>query len=127
GRRVDAVKLFLDGTLGGASACMHHPFADRTDTAGMRTLPDDEAYRRMVAAHLAGLQICVHAIGDRANHDAADLFARLLIEHPGAHRHRVEHASVLDDKTVESFARHGVSCVVQPVSLRSEAHWLAAR
>lgn len=127
GRRIDAVKLFLDGTLGGASACMHHPFADRSDTSGMRTMGDDQVYPRMVAAHLAGLQVCIHAIGDRANHDAADLFDRLLREHPGPHRHRVEHASVLDRATVESFAHNGITCVVQPISLRSEAHWLAER
>lgn len=126
-RRLDAVKLFLDGTLGGATACMHAPFADRTHTSGMRTLDDASAYERMVAAHLAGLQICVHAIGDKANRDAAELFARLLREHPGGHRHRVEHASVLDERTIELFAEFDIACVVQPISLRTEAHWLPAR
>jgi len=127
GRRLDAVKLFLDGTLGGATACMHVPFADRRDTAGMRTMGDDDAYARMVAAHLAGLQVCIHAIGDGANRAAAELYRRLLAEHPGPHRHRVEHASVLDDETVELFAGLGITCVVQPISLRTEAHWLADR
>jgi predicted amidohydrolase YtcJ len=126
-RRVDAVKLFVDGTLGGATACMHQPFADRVDTSGMRTMDDDEAYRRMVDAHVAGLQVCVHAIGDRANRETAELFARLLQEHPGPHRHRVEHASVLDEETVELFATNGITTVVQPINLRSERHWLAER
>ena len=127
GRRVDAVKLFIDGTLGGASACMHHPFTDRSDTSGLRTMSDDDAYPRVEAAHIAGLQVCIHAIGDRANRAAADLYERVLREHPGPHRHRVEHASVLDEATVDSFARNDVTCVVQPISLRSEAHWLAQR
>ena len=127
GRRLDAVKLFLDGTLGGRTACMHGPFADHPHEHGMRTTDDDEAYRRMEAAHLAGLQICVHAIGDAANRSAAELFDRLLGRHPGRHRHRVEHASVLDDPTIELFARHGITAVVQPINLRSESHWLARR
>ena len=127
GRRIDAVKLFLDGTLGGASACMHSPFADRSHTSGMRTLGDDDAYARMEAAHLAGLQVCVHAIGDKANLDAALLFERLLTEHPGPHRHRVEHASVLDEGTIDLFAQHQITCVVQPINLHSEVHWLADR
>ena len=127
GRRLDAVKLFLDGTLGGRTACMHGPFADHPHEHGMRTTDDDEAYRRMEAAHLAGLQICVHAIGDAANRSAAELFDRLLVRHPGRHRHRVEHASVLDDPTIELFARHGITAVVQPINLRSESHWLARR
>lgn len=127
GRRVDAVKLFLDGTLGGCTACMLAPFNDRADTSGMRTMEDEAAYRRMVDAHLAGFSVCVHAIGDAANRTAAELFARLLREHPGPHRHRVEHASVLDDVTIELFATHGIAAVVQPINLRSEQHWLADR
>jgi predicted amidohydrolase YtcJ len=126
-RRLDAVKLFLDGTLGGRTACMHGPFADDDAAHGMRTLDDDEAFRRMEAAHLAGLQICVHAIGDAANGAAAHLFERLLERHPGGHRHRVEHASVLDDHTVEAFSSMGLTAVVQPINLRSERHWLARR
>lgn len=126
-RRTDAVKLFLDGTLGGHSACMHEAFTDRPGTTGLPALDSDEAYRRMVAAHCDGLQICIHAIGDRANHDAALLYERLLREHPGPHRHRVEHASVLDEPTIERFAEHRITAVVQPINLRSERHWLSER
>lgn len=127
GRRLDAVKLFLDGTLGGRSACMHRGFSDHPHEHGMRTTDDGEAERRMEAAHVAGLQICIHAIGDAANRAAADLYERLLTRHPGPHRHRVEHASVLDDATVATYARLGITAVVQPINLRSEAHWLARR
>ncbi|MHB1139651.1 MAG: amidohydrolase, partial [Microthrixaceae bacterium] len=126
-RRTDAVKLFLDGTLGGHTACMLHAFADRPGATGLPTLDPDEAYRRMVETHLAGLQICIHAIGDRANRDASLLYERLLREHPGSHRHRVEHASVLDDTTVARLAEHRITTVVQPISLRSERHWLVDR
>jgi predicted amidohydrolase YtcJ len=127
GRRVDAVKLFLDGTLGGHSACLHHPYGDRGHSSGMLTLDPDQAYARMEAAHLAGWAVCVHAIGDRTNTLAVELFDRLLQRHPAAHRHRVEHASVLTDDTVERLAELGVAAVVQPISIRSEADWLEAR
>lgn len=127
GRRLDAVKLFLDGTLGGCTACMHLPFSDHPHTNGLATIDPDVAYRRLEAAHLAGLSACVHAIGDAANARAAELFGRLLDAHPGVHRHRVEHASVLDQATVERFAELGLTAVVQPINLRSEAHWLADR
>lgn len=126
GRRVDAVKLFLDGTLGGRTACMHHPFSDHPAT-GLATLGEDEARRRIEAAHLAGLQVCIHAIGDRANRQAADLLGSVLDAHPGEHRHRVEHASVLDEATIERFATLGITAVVQPINLRSESHWLRRR
>lgn len=126
-RRVDAVKLFIDGTLGGHTACMHQPFSDRPETAGMRTMDSDEAERRTREAHARGLAVCVHAIGDRANREAAEMFRRVVADDPGPHRHRVEHASVLDDPTVELLAELGVSAVVQPISLRSERHWLRRR
>lgn len=127
GRRTDAVKLFLDGTLGGHSACLHQPYGDRGGSAGMLTLDPVEAYLRMEAAHLAGWSVCVHAIGDRTNSLAVDLFGRLLERHPGPHRHRVEHASVLTDDTVERLAELGITAVVQPISVRSEADWLQQR
>jgi predicted amidohydrolase YtcJ len=127
GRRVDAMKLFLDGTLGGHSACLHHPYGDRSGSTGMLTLDPDQAYDRIEAAHLAGWAVCVHAIGDRTNTLAVELFERLLQRHPAAHRHRVEHASVLTDDTVERLAALGVAAVVQPISIRSEADWLEDR
>lgn len=127
GRRLDAVKLFLDGTLGGCTACMHLPFSDRPHASGLATLDPEAAYRRLEATHLAGWSACVHAIGDAANARAADLFGRLLSAHPGAHRHRVEHASVLDEATIDRFADLGLTAVVQPINLHSEAHWLADR
>lgn len=126
-RRLDGIKLFLDGTFGGRTACLHQPYADRPSTSGMHTVALDEAYRRAAAAHGAGLSVCVHAIGDRANRDAAELFDRLLREQPGPHRHRVEHASLLDDETVALLAANDVTAVVQPVSIESERTWLPAR
>ena len=126
-RRTDAVKLFLDGTLGGHTACMHHAFSDRPGATGLATLDLDEAARRMEEAHLAGLQICIHAIGDRANRDAAGLYEQLLRRHPGPHRHRIEHASVLDGATIDLLAEHGITTVVQPINLCSERHWLVDR
>ena len=127
GRRLDAVKLFLDGTLGGHSACLHQPYGDRGGSTGMLTLDPDDAYARMAAAHLAGWAVCVHAIGDRTNSLAVELFSRLLERHPAPHRHRIEHASVLTDETVDRLAQLGVAAVVQPISIRSERDWLEQR
>lgn len=126
-RRVDAVKLFVDGTLGGHTACMQQPFSDRPESSGMRTMDAGEAEERTRAAHARGLAVCVHAIGDRANREVAEMFQRVLADDPAPHRHRIEHASVLDERTIELLAELGVSAVVQPISLRSERHWLRHR
>lgn len=131
GRTVAGMKLFLDGTLGARTACLHHPYGDDPSTSGYLTLSPEVVTARMEAAHLAGLQICVHAVGDGANHLALDLFRQLLERHPPAPGedpcHRVEHASVLDAATIDAFAELGVVAVVQPLFIRSERTWLGAR
>jgi hypothetical protein len=128
GRRVGGLKLFLDGTLGARTACLHHPYSDDHRGRGLLTLDLAEAARRAEAAHVAGLQVCVHAIGDAAVSRALDLFADLLARHPAAgHGHRVEHASVIAGRDVDRFAELEVAAVVQPLFLRSEQGWLGDR
>ena len=130
-RVVGGIKLFLDGTLGARSACLHHPYSDAPGEVGWLVLDPAVAAARMEAAHLAGLQICVHAIGDAANEVALDLFADLAARYPDTSgtspRHRIEHASVLNEASADRFAELGVVAVVQPLFLRSEAGWLPER
>ena len=130
-RVVGGVKLYLDGTLGARSACMHTPYADMPSEQGWLVLDPAVAAARMEAAHLAGLQVCIHAVGDAANEVALDLFADLAARYPDSSgtspRHRIEHASVLDPASAGRFAELGVVAVVQPLSLRSEAEWLGER
>jgi predicted amidohydrolase YtcJ len=129
GRRVGGWKVFLDGTFGARTACLHQPYADAPDQQGMLTNDPAGVLARMEAAHLAGLQICVHAIGDAANSRALELFAELLARHPVATApgHRIEHASVLAPGDVERFAELGVMAAVQPLFLRSEHSWVGER
>jgi predicted amidohydrolase YtcJ len=128
GRRVGGWKVFLDGTLGARTACLHHPYADDPATSGMLTADRSDVARRMEQAHLAGLQICIHAIGDAANREALDLLAELLARHPApGHGHRIEHASVLSPFEIERFGLLGVMAAVQPLFLRSEHRWLGDR
>lgn len=130
GRTVGGWKVFLDGTLGARTACLHQPYADAPGTRGMTTYDPADVAWRMEQAHLAGLQICIHAIGDAANGRALDLLADLLARHPvapGGHGHRIEHASVLGRADVDRFGELGVMAAVQPLFLRSEHHWLEDR
>jgi hypothetical protein len=128
GRRIGGVKLFLDGTLGARTACLHEPYDDDATARGFLTLDLGDAARRIEAAHLAGLQVCVHAIGDAAVGQALELLAEVLARHPATgHGHRIEHASVLDERSIDRFAALDVAAVVQPLFLRSEHGWLGDR
>lgn len=128
GSRVGALKIYADGTYGSCTAYMNEPFADRPDTAGFLTMPEEDMRILMRAAHAAGLQICTHAIGDRATRLVADLYLELLRENPRPDcRHRIEHASSLDAATVADMAAAGIYAAVQPMFIHSEKGWLHSR
>lgn len=128
GRRVGGFKIFADGTFGSCTACLREPFADRSDTRGFLTLPEDEIEARMAAAHEAGLQLCVHAIGDAAVERTLALLERVLARSPRRdHRHRLEHASLVPPELARRIARLGVAVSTQPLFIHSEKSWLHRR
>jgi predicted amidohydrolase YtcJ len=126
--KLGGFKIFADGTFGSCTACMREPFSDRPTTSGYLTLTEPEIARRMRAAHDAGLQICVHVIGDGAVERVVDLFEQLLAERPRVdHRHRLEHASLVLPALVPRLARLGLAVSTQPLFIHSEKHWLHRR
>ena len=128
GRRVGGFKIFADGTFGSCTACMREPFADRPGERGYLTLEEGVILARMRAAHEAGLQICVHAIGDEAVLRCVALFERLLSERPRRdHRHRLEHASLVPPELIPRMAALGLCVSAQPLFIHSEKGWLHRR
>ncbi len=127
-RRIGAVKMFADGTFASCTAYMREPLTDHPESTGFMTTTEDELYKRMGMAHNANLQVCIHAIGDRANRVCIDLYDRLLREYPRRnHRHRLEHASILDAAMIEDIRRLGIVISAQPMFIHSEKNWLYAR
>ncbi|MCH8490108.1 MAG: amidohydrolase [Oceanicaulis sp.] len=123
-----AFKIFADGTFGSCTACMSEPYADKACTHGYMVHDEDEIYRRMRLAHLAGFQVCIHAIGDQGIATCVRLFERLLAEHPKPdHRHRIEHASIASRDMAARIAGLGLQVCTQPLFIRSEKDWLPAR
>ncbi|MFH2133149.1 MAG: amidohydrolase family protein, partial [bacterium] len=127
-RRIGGFKFWADGTFSSCTACMQQPFTDFRERAGFLIHTPDQMYSRMVEAHLAGLQIAVHSIGDKSTRVCVDLFDQLLREHPdNAHRHRLEHASQLDARLIQDIARLKLVISTQPMFIHSEKEWLPRR
>jgi len=123
--KINCLKLFLDGTFGAKTACMHEPFSDAPDTCGFCVVDEDEIYEKMKIAHNNGFQICIHAIGDKGNRIVVDLYIRLLEEFPREnHRHRIEHASMLTPDVIQDMKKYGIIASCQPPFLNSEYTWL---
>lgn len=115
--RLGGVKLMLDGALGSQTAAMLEPF-EGSDNAGLLEMSEDELCELACKASENGLNIAVHAIGDRANHILVNVLERLAQEGIGVGvRHRVEHAQHLAAEDVHRFGRLGLIASMQPVHL----------
>lgn len=123
-----AFKIFSDGTFGSCTACMSEPYQDAPSKKGYMTIKENDLYARMVAAHTADYQICIHAIGDKSIIECLNLYERLLQEYPKEdHRHRLEHASIANETTIKKMANLGIVVSAQPLFIRSEHEWLTER
>ena len=120
-------KEFADGSLGGHTAAMYEPFADRPDEIGvLRLRPAHAGVMARTSLELGG-EVAIHAIGDRANDEVADFFEHLISDGADPARLRVEHASILTERTVTRFASLGITASIQPAFLASEEEWLERR
>jgi predicted amidohydrolase YtcJ len=126
--RTAGVKGFVDGSLGSTTAFFDAPYADAPTTAGFLTTPVDSLRRWITAADSAGVQVVVHAIGDRANRLLLDLFeAAARTNGPRDRRFRIEHAQHLNPADIPRFAALGVVPSVQPYHAADDGRWAEKR
>src|SRR6185436_8626067 len=126
---VRALKLMSDGALGSRGAALHSPYCDDPDNRGLLLIPAEELARLSREAMARGFQVCVHAIGDRANTLTLDTLERALAERPEARalRPRVEHAQILAEEDIPRFRRLGVLPSMQPTHCTSDMAWAVER
>lgn len=120
-------KEFSDGSLGGHTAAMYEPYADRPETRGTDRLNPAHAIEMAETSLDLDGAVAIHAIGDRANDSVLDVFDQLLSDGADPGALRVEHASILTDTTIERMGRMGITASIQPAFLASEETWLEKR
>jgi predicted amidohydrolase YtcJ len=108
---------------------MLEPYSDDPSTSGLNTEPVADIDETARIAIDNGFQLCVHAIGDRANRETLDLFERTFRAHPDKKdlRWRVEHAQHLSPADLPRFAALGVVASMQGVHCTSDGTWVPAR
>ncbi len=126
---VRAIKRYVDGALGSRGAWMLAPYSDMPTTSGLNTEPIAESEETAKIAIENGFQLCIHAIGDRANRETLDLYERTFRAHPDKKdlRWRIEHAQHLDPADVPRFAKLGVIASMQGIHCTSDGPWVPAR
>lgn len=129
--RVGGVKGYMDGSLGSGTALFFAPYSDDPKTTGVyaaEAIPLSKLEANIAAADAAGLQVEVHAIGDRANAELLDVFERVA-KRNGARdrRFRVEHAQHLRPEDIPRFARLRVIASMQPYHAVDDGRWAEKR
>jgi predicted amidohydrolase YtcJ len=108
--------LLVDGAYGEHTAALLEPYTDDPSTRGVLYFSDEELSGFVNRAHRAGLQISMHAIGDRAIEQLLSAYERALAADPRSdHRHRIEHFSLPTAEHIERAARLGVALGMQPI------------
>jgi predicted amidohydrolase YtcJ len=129
--RMGAVKGYADGSLGSETAYF---FDSYTDAPGNHGLLSDEMHpveamqKRLTGADAAGLQLCVHAIGDRAISITLDMFEQIEKANGKRDRRwRIEHSQHMAAKDFARYARLGVIASVQPYHAIDDGRWAEKR
>ncbi len=125
-----AVKAFADGSLGSRTAWMFKPYDDDPSNSGLPMpimAPPAKLEEIARQADRAGIQICTHAIGDRAISSLLDIYERIGGEHPAAHRFRVEHAQHVRPEDFARFGKLGIVASMQPYHAIDDGRWAERR
>lgn len=127
---VRALKLYADGALGSRGAALIEPYADDPGNRGL-TLTSAEQLKSASAEALdRGFQVCVHAIGDRANNIVLNVYEEVLKSNPTKARNarfRIEHAQVLGLDDIPRFHKLDVIPSMQPTHCTSDMYWAEDR
>ena len=129
--RIGALKGFADGSLGSRTAYFFEPYSDDSSDVGIladQMHPVSQMQDWVTKADAAGLQICIHAIGDKAISTVLDIYYTTLRTNRGAeHRFRIEHAQHVAAKDFDRFAQLDVIASVQPSQAIDDGRWAEAR
>jgi predicted amidohydrolase YtcJ len=125
--RIGGLKGFVDGSLGSTTALFFEPYTDFPETSGLLVqdmLPEGMMEKRIRLADSKGLQVAVHAIGDRANHLLLDIYEKIIGDSGNRDRRwRVEHAQHLLSEDIERFGKLGIIASVQPYHAIDDGRW----
>jgi len=129
--RIGGLKGFADGSLGSTTALFYEPYRDDPGTSGIagdEMYPEGAMLERVRQADKAGLQVMIHAIGDRANDLILTIFEQVEKENGERDRRfRIEHAQHLRPQDIPRFARDKVIASMQPYHAIDDGRWAEKR
>jgi len=126
--KIGGVKGYMDGSAGSRTAYFFEPYSDSAGYNGLLQHPEADMRSWIGGADSAGLQVTVHAIGDRANAILLSIYDSVAKAHgPRDRRFRVEHAQHLRPQDIPLFGKLGVIASVQPYHAIDDGRWVEQR
>ena len=124
-----AIKTEVDGALGAFGAWLIKAYEDKRDFMGQNTTPLSEVSDIASLAMQHNMQLCVHAIGDRANQEVLNIMEETFKANPEQEdlRWRMEHAQHLDTTDIPRFKEMGVIASMQGIHCTSDAPFVVKR
>jgi predicted amidohydrolase YtcJ len=126
---VRAIKVVSDGALGSHGAWLLEPYSDLPTSTGLNTVSMETLRETARLAMENDYQLCVHAIGDRANREVLDVYEAAFQAYPDRSdlRWRIEHAQHLNPADIPRFGQLGVIAAMQGVHCTSDGPWVIPR
>jgi predicted amidohydrolase YtcJ len=122
--QIGGLKGYVDGSLGSHTAAFLAPFTDDPASRGLLVNTAADLEEWTAAADQAGLQVAVHAIGDRAIQLQLDVFERAAQRNgPRDRRFRIEHAQHIARADIPRFGELGVIASMQPYHAIDDGRW----
>jgi len=122
--RFGGVKGFVDGSLGSHTAAFLQPFTDAPRDFGFFVIQENVLYQQIKSADSAGLQLLIHAIGDRSINTLLNLCEKLEKEAGNKDRRfRIEHAQHIQPSDIKRFKSLNVIASVQPYHAIDDGRW----
>ena len=121
------VKGFIDGSLGARTAWMHQPFDDEPENTGLPLSQPSILEKQMSTADQAGLEISIHAIGDRGIDTVLEIMKRIASEEIRDRRFRIEHFQHPTTDAIQKLAETGVVASMHPYHAIDDGRWAVNR
>ena len=122
--RIGGLKGYVDGSLGSHTAAFLEPFSDAPGDRGLLVNTEEDLEKWTGGADKAGLQVVVHAIGDRAIRMQLDIYERVAKANgPRDRRFRIEHSQHISPADLPRFAKLGVIASMQPYHAIDDGRW----
>ncbi len=122
--KIGCVKLFSDGSLGSHTAAFYEPYNDSPDNYGLFIDTEDNFLKAVIVADKSGLQIVIHAIGDKANNMVLNIYENTIQENGWRDRRfRIEHVQHLKEKDIPRLSKSEIIASMQPNQLPDDARW----